>query len=64
MYEKREAAKRGKPASLTKKPEVTKPPISKYWIGRVPSLIKADFVAALLFVLVGGAVFELIRLFF
>jgi len=33
LYVKREAAKRGKPASETKKGEVKKPPISKYWIG-------------------------------
>jgi len=52
LYEKREAAKRGKPVAATQKAEVKKPPISKYWI------------AALLFVLLGGAIFELVRMFF
>jgi len=52
LYEKREAAKRGKPLSETKKAEVKKAPISKFWI------------AALLFVLVGGTIFELVRMFF
>jgi hypothetical protein len=33
LYEKRESSKRGKPLAETRKPEVKKPPISKYWIG-------------------------------
>jgi hypothetical protein len=63
LYEKREAAKRGKPVAVTQKTEVKKPPISKYWIGN-PSYINPLTSGALLFVLLGGALFELIRMFY
>ncbi|KAL1635151.1 hypothetical protein SLS56_001903 [Neofusicoccum ribis] len=51
-YAKSEAAKRGKPPTAVKKQEVHKSPISKGWI------------VVLAFILCGGVVFELLRLFF
>ncbi|KAL1393280.1 hypothetical protein HDK64DRAFT_259777 [Phyllosticta capitalensis] len=51
-FAKSEAAKRGKPAPVVKKQEVQKAPISKGW------------VVLLAFVVCGGLVFELLRLFF
>ncbi|KKY29024.1 hypothetical protein UCRPC4_g00213 [Phaeomoniella chlamydospora] len=50
-YAKSEEEKRGKPASLTKKKQVEKPPISKGWI------------ILLAFVVCGSVVFELGALF-
>jgi len=50
-FAKSEAAKRGKPQQVKKKEEF-KSPISKGWI------------AVLAFVLCGGVIFELLRLFF
>jgi hypothetical protein len=49
LYEKREAAKRGKPLSETKKAEVKKAPISKYWIGtsEVETLISSGIVVCI-----------------
>ncbi|MCJ1386539.1 hypothetical protein MMC17_009665 [Xylographa soralifera] len=51
-YARLESAKRGKPESAIKQKQKLKPPISPLWIG------------LLVFVLCGGLVFELIRLFF
>ncbi|KAF2084197.1 hypothetical protein K490DRAFT_49652, partial [Saccharata proteae CBS 121410] len=52
-FAKAEAAKRGKPvAAVTKKQEPQKSPISRVWI------------ILLAFILCGGLVFELLRLFF
>jgi len=50
-YAKQEASKRGKPESAVKQKPKYKPPISPLWIG------------ILVFVLCGGIIFELIRLF-
>ena len=63
LYAKRESAKRGKPLAETKKGEVKKAPISKYWIG-MSEILGCLILAALLFVLVGGTIFELVRMFF
>ncbi|KAF2259825.1 hypothetical protein CC78DRAFT_536800 [Lojkania enalia] len=51
-FARREEAKMGKPASQTKRKEVQKSPISK------------TALVILAFVLCGGLIFELIRLFF
>ncbi|KAK0516799.1 hypothetical protein JMJ35_001402 [Cladonia borealis] len=51
-YARQEAAKRGKPESAVKHKQKWDPPISKLWIG------------VLIFVLCGGIIFELLRLFF
>ncbi|KAF2142095.1 uncharacterized protein K452DRAFT_318400 [Aplosporella prunicola CBS 121167] len=51
-FAKSEANKRGKPVTVVKKQEVHKSPISKTWI------------ILLAFVLCGGVIFELLRLFF
>ncbi|KAK7522074.1 hypothetical protein IWZ03DRAFT_412239 [Phyllosticta citriasiana] len=51
-FAKSEAAKRGKSAPVVKKQEVQKSPISKGW------------VVVLAFVVCGGLIFELLRLFF
>ncbi|KAK7545491.1 hypothetical protein IWX50DRAFT_660407 [Phyllosticta citricarpa] len=51
-FAKSEAAKRGKPAPVVKKQEVQKSPVSKGW------------VVVLAFVVCGGLIFELLRLFF
>ncbi|KAK7542584.1 uncharacterized protein J3D65DRAFT_664942 [Phyllosticta citribraziliensis] len=51
-FAKAEAAKRGKSAPVVKKQEVQKAPISKGW------------VLVLAFVVCGGLIFELLRLFF
>ncbi|KAK8168140.1 hypothetical protein IWX90DRAFT_483744 [Phyllosticta citrichinensis] len=51
-FAKAEAAKRGKSGPVVKKQEVQKAPISKGW------------VLVLAFVVCGGLIFELLRLFF
>ncbi|KAL2350712.1 hypothetical protein BJ546DRAFT_810067, partial [Cryomyces antarcticus] len=51
-FAKSEASKRGKPQSAVKKQEKQKSPISKGW------------VVLLAFVVCGGLIFELLRLFF
>ncbi|OJD31140.1 endoplasmic stress-associated ramp4 [Diplodia corticola] len=51
-FAKSEASKRGKPQATVKKQEVQKSPISTGWI------------AVLAFILCGGVLFELLRLFF
>ncbi|KAF4310142.1 hypothetical protein SLS57_000250 [Botryosphaeria dothidea] len=51
-FAKSEAAKRGKPQTAVKKQEAQKSPISKGWI------------VVLAFILCGGLIFELLRLFF
>lgn len=51
-YARQESAKRGKPESAIKKKEKVTSPISKGWI------------ALLAFVVCGGLLFELLRLFF
>ncbi|OMP81334.1 hypothetical protein BK809_0002327 [Diplodia seriata] len=51
-FAKSEASKRGKPQATIKKQEAHKSPISKGWI------------AVLAFILCGGLLFELLRLFF
>ncbi|KAF6223788.1 hypothetical protein HO173_013214 [Letharia columbiana] len=51
-YARQEAAKRGKPESAIKQKQKFSPPISPLWIG------------VLVFVLCGGIIFELLRLFF
>ncbi|KAI9848735.1 MAG: hypothetical protein M1837_006822 [Sclerophora amabilis] len=51
-YARQESAKRGKPESVTKQKPKTKSPISPVWIG------------LLAFVIAGGIIFELMKLFF
>jgi len=51
-YARHESAKRGKPEAVLKAKQTSKAPISPYWIG------------LLIFVVAGGLVFELVRLFF
>ncbi|MCJ1241126.1 hypothetical protein MMC14_009130 [Varicellaria rhodocarpa] len=51
-YARQESSKRGKPESAIKQKQKFKPPISPVWIG------------VLAFVVCGGLIFELLRLFF
>ncbi|CAL8579689.1 hypothetical protein XPA_005423 [Xanthoria parietina] len=51
-YARQEAAKRGRPEAATKDSKSAKSPVSPIWIG------------LLAFVLGGGVIFELLRLFF
>ncbi|KZF26910.1 hypothetical protein L228DRAFT_21580 [Xylona heveae TC161] len=51
-YARQEAAKRGKPETVVKKQKKEKAPISATW------------VLVLAFVVCGGLIFELLRLFF
>ncbi|KAL2046047.1 hypothetical protein N7G274_001494 [Stereocaulon virgatum] len=51
-YARQEAAKRGKPEAAIKHKQKWEPPISRIWVG------------ILVFVLCGGIIFELLRLFF
>ncbi|EKG14642.1 hypothetical protein MPH_08115 [Macrophomina phaseolina MS6] len=62
-FAKSEAAKRGKPQTAVKKQEVAKSPISKGWIETIHSDLPL-LVAVLAFILCGGLIFELLRLFF
>ena len=76
-YARQEAAKRGKPESAVKHKQKWEPPISKVWIGKHIFLGKAKgrrvgagwyanfwAIGVLVFVLCGGIIFELLRLFF
>ena len=76
-YARQEAAKRGKPESAVKHKQKWDPPISKLWIGEHIFLGKAKgrivgagwyakslTIGVLIFVLCGGVIFELLRLFF
>ncbi|MCJ1288360.1 hypothetical protein MMC26_007715 [Xylographa opegraphella] len=67
-YAKLESAKRGKPESAIKQKQKFKQPISPLWIGMStssPAPTKSySEVGLLVFVLCGGLIFELIRVFF
>lgn len=70
-YAKQESAKRGKPDSAVKqKIQKFNPPVSKLWIGmsKVPftCLDSSSYtiVGLLAFIICGGLIFELLRLFF
>ena len=70
-YAKQEASKRGKPESEIKQKQKFKPPISPLWIGTyldypfIPNARPAYAPLGLLaFVVCGGLIFELLRLFF
>ena len=69
-YARQEAAKRGKPDGAIKQKSKFNPPISPLWIGALRILryytSQADFClpGLLVFVLCGGIIFELLRLFF
>ena len=71
-YAKQESSKRGKPDSLVKqKNQKFNPPVSKLWIGmfKVPCPSfgfsgSYTIIGLLAFIICGGLIFELLRLFF
>jgi hypothetical protein len=67
-YARSEAAKRGKPESAVKAKKIAeKSPISNIWIGKellCCEMLSDISIGILVFVLCGGVLFELLRLFF
>lgn len=72
-YAKQESAKRGKPDSAVKqKVQKFNPPVSKLWIGMFKVLFTCSvgifgiytITGLLAFIIFGGLIFELLRLFF